>query len=140
MRPRSAAAIRLHAGKALCAAVTALSMSAGPASATSAIVELSCGLSVASVSPDSASTKRPSMKSWCRIGVRKPAAACRSARFMSACSELDRDLGRLALLDLVDQGRRAVLPDQQHRALRAVALVPTVRGHGRHVAGLHDDA
>jgi hypothetical protein len=64
LEARELLGIGLQAGKARLAAATALSTSALPASATSAMVELSCGLSVASVSPDSASTKRPSMKSW----------------------------------------------------------------------------
>ena len=70
MRPRSAAAMRLQVGKARCAAATARSTSALPAIATSAIIELSCGLSVASVSPARASTNSPSMKSWWRMAWR----------------------------------------------------------------------
>ena len=76
MRPRSAAASGSTSGRRAAPPQPARSTSALPAIATSAMVELSCGFSVASVSPLCASTKRPSMNSWWRIGVRRPAAAC----------------------------------------------------------------
>jgi hypothetical protein len=44
------------------------------AMATSAMTELSCGLRVAKVSPDRASTNSPSMNNWCLMGVFKPTA------------------------------------------------------------------
>src|SRR5882762_5950936 len=62
------------------------------------------------------------------------------ARRSGVGSELNWYFGRLALLDLVDEAGRTVLPHQQHRALRAEALVAAVGGHGCHVTGLHDHA
>ena len=55
-------------------AMSCLAPPASTAIATSAIGVLSCGFSVASVSPFSASTNSPPMNSWWRIGVRSPAA------------------------------------------------------------------
>src|SRR5262245_13436451 len=127
------------------------------------MTELSCGLSVGCVSPDSASMKRPSMNSWCRIGVRRPAACWMSETFMAVLrrkpavgdrweevrggrrvvagrSELDGDLRALALLDLVHEAGRPVLPHEEHRALRAESLVAAIGRHRGHVARLHDDA
>src|SRR5258706_3166942 len=64
----------------------------------------------------------------------------RGAAVRGVGSESNRYFGRLALLDLVDEAGRTVLPHQQHRALRAEALVAAVGGHGCHVTGLHDHA
>src|ERR1700730_1393138 len=62
-RPRSAAARARQVRKALVAAATALSISACRASATSAIFELSCGLSTSILPRASASTNSPAMNS-----------------------------------------------------------------------------
>src|SRR6476619_6088739 len=53
--------------------------------------------------------------------------------------ELDGIDAGLAGTNHLRQLGRSVLPHQQHRALRAVALMADVAGHGRDVAGLHRD-
>src|SRR5258706_7593074 len=59
------------------------------------------------------------------------------ARRSGVGSELNWYFGRLALLDLVDEAGRTVLPHQQHRALRAETLVAAVGGPGCPLTRLH---
>src|SRR5689334_3595638 len=103
-------------------------MSSRPAIETCAITLLSCGFRVASVSPERAGTKRPSMKSCvcmscsCRELKTKPSPR---RLFQGAVvkrknvGDLKRDRIRRQLAAFVALGQigRRVLPDEQHRAL-----------------------
>src|SRR5690606_5320408 len=128
--PRSEGDIADHAGKALRAAATARSMSAGFASATFASSELSCGLSTSMVPPSSASTNSLLMKScvW-KLGlfIGTPDEQPGSTRVLPGPGKWteqrlpavrgDRERLQFAFRVFLLQPRCAVLQHHQHRAL-----------------------
>src|ERR1700730_7305357 len=152
-RPRSAAARARQVGKALVAAATALSISACRASATSAIFELSCGLSTSILPRASASTNSPPINSlFCNCIFlillingfgREPSGAQPFAGILSARRPwLEIHRVRLQALAGIQLGQLGVvvLPHQQDRALGRIALVADVGRHRRYVARLHHHA
>src|SRR5688572_9552229 len=131
-RPRSDAERRLQAGKALLAAPTARSMSGAVASATSASVLLSCGLVTTIRPPWAASTNSPPMKR--RVSICSPGRVSVSVMLKSEFHRVRLEFSRRVLLR---QRRVVVLPDDQDRALRRVALVADVGWHRGDVTRLH---
>ena len=99
--------------------------------------ELSCGFSTAMrPAGDGVDELAVDEESVCSLSVRRGHGS------NGGRSEVDRRrLGASPLaISAPGSSRRAVLPHQQHRALRRVALVADVGRHRRDVARLHDHA